>query len=57
MAEPLHNPLPVPKKKDHREMEFDLKDEVVFSMPDEDKQKLKEDDFDFPVSDDDDFDI
>ncbi|MDD5940716.1 MAG: hypothetical protein PUC46_08085 [Lachnospiraceae bacterium] len=78
----LDNPLPGPKRRPHREMEFDLSDEDIIKMEkargedvdlsdpaphtaaadggDKDSGpsvNTAEDDFDFKVSDDDDFDI
>ena len=43
MADKIHNPLPVPEKRPHEEMDYDF--------------PLQQDDFDIEISDDDDFDI
>ncbi|MBQ9643487.1 MAG: hypothetical protein IJV26_05540 [Lachnospiraceae bacterium] len=50
MADKIHNPLPVPEKRPHEEMDYD------FPLQQDDENGA-EDDFDIEISDDDDFDI
>ncbi len=61
MAEKLHNPLPDPVLKPHKQLEFDLPDEEVREESPEEKTMLltidPEDDFDIKISEEDDFDI
>ena len=62
MADPIRNPLPEPKKREHIRMEFDIQDvddDLLKKVLEEYKDIYRdaEDDFDFRISDDDDFDI
>ena len=65
MAEPIHNPLPVPPRKKHTGMDFALKENVAaqqkeVSFHDRQSQaplKYRRDDFDFPGKETDEFDF
>ena len=48
---PLETPLPVPVRRAHTEMDFDLPDSEIFG------EEGGEDDFDLEIGPDDDFDI
>ena len=48
MADKIHNPLPVPEKRPHEEMDYD------FPLRDDPE---KEDDFDIEIDENDDFDL
>lgn len=58
----LRNPLPLPRQRTHKRMEFDHDREDDFDLPDEedfdpDDDFDPEEDFDLEIDDDDDFDI
>ena len=47
---PLHTPLPMPERKEHTAIRFDLPDSEIFG-------DTEEDDFDLEIAEDDDFDL
>ncbi len=46
----MHTPLPMPERKEHTAIRFDLPDSEIFG-------DTEEDDFDLEIAEDDDFDL